>query len=189
MSQTLPTQAEVIAHLRHFGKARWDAVREVAHEGENDGIGISLLVAIGLRETWMNNIEGDGGHGKGWLQVDNRAFPAWLKSHAGCKSGSWSFAKGHHAYESGYVPGLTAGTHLAITLLRGNIAGARRARVPAGSRIRVAVAGYNCGLGNALAAYKGGSVDARTTGRDYSHWVLTVQEMVTHAAKDLGWSL
>jgi len=39
-------------------------VSDLAHEGENDGIGAALLLALGSRETNMRNIAGDGGHGR-----------------------------------------------------------------------------------------------------------------------------
>lgn len=192
MGQPMLSQHDVTERLHGLGHDRFVAVREVAQEGGPDGIGAALIFALGLRETGIRNIEGDGGYGKGWLQVDRRAFPSWLKAHAGCRSGHWTFSPGHRAWERGYVPGLTAGTHLAITLLRGNRAGAHRAHVPSSRSLRVAIAGYNCGLGNALAAYREhglGGVDARTTGRDYSRWVLAVESLVVHAAGALGWSL
>jgi hypothetical protein len=47
-----------------------------------------VLMAITSRETNMRNIIGDGGHGYGLMQIDDRSFPEW------CNSGLW---KGPHA--------------------------------------------------------------------------------------------
>src|ERR1044071_6978708 len=45
-----------------------------------------LLMAIASRETNMRNIMGDGGHGYGIMQIDDRSFPDW------CHSGLWNDA-------------------------------------------------------------------------------------------------
>jgi hypothetical protein len=42
-----------------------------------------ILLAIASRETNMRNIIGDGGHGYGIMQIDDRSFPEW------CNSGLW----------------------------------------------------------------------------------------------------
>ena len=42
-----------------------------------------VLMAIASRETNMRNIIGDGGHGYGLVQIDDRSFPEW------CNSGLW----------------------------------------------------------------------------------------------------
>ena len=38
------------------------------------------FVAIASRETNMRNIIGDGGHGYGIMQIDDRSFPEWTNS-------------------------------------------------------------------------------------------------------------
>ena len=42
-----------------------------------------LMLAVASRETHMKNIRGDGGHGRGVFQIDDRWHPAWLARHAG----------------------------------------------------------------------------------------------------------
>jgi hypothetical protein len=39
-----------------------------------------ILMAIASRETNMRNIIGDGGHGYGIMQIDDRSFPEWCNS-------------------------------------------------------------------------------------------------------------
>ena len=40
-----------------------------------------LLIAIASRETDMNDIVGDNGHGRGLFQIDDRAHTDWLSQH------------------------------------------------------------------------------------------------------------
>src|SRR6478752_8426300 len=48
-----------------------------------------VLMAIASRETNMRNIIGDGGHGYGLMQIDDRSFPEW------CNSGFDGFARAY----------------------------------------------------------------------------------------------
>lgn len=187
---TAPTVRQCQQALDHLGRARFDIVDHMAAEGASDLIGVIQVCAIGFRESGIRNVEGDHGFGCGWLQIDRRSHGAWLAKRAGCRSGSWEFAAGHRASEPGYVPGLMASTDYAIQLLRGNMEGARRAGVPQAHRFRVALAGYNGGLGNALRSYREGgvtNVDARTTGRDYSASVLATVGPMRRAARQMHW--
>jgi hypothetical protein len=184
MSLAIPSHALVHSRLLALGHGRYEAVEELARRGAPDFISGSLIVAIGMRESWCKNIAGDGGHGRGWLQIDDRSHAAWLRAHAGCKSGSWDFAHGHHAIDHGYVPGCSAGASLAIDLLHGNY---QYLRSHGHASKAGAIAAYNCGAGNALAGARRGNVDLYTTGRDYSHWVLQVQPVVVDELRKLGW--
>jgi hypothetical protein len=165
------TEGQLDQQLRALGHRRLDMVSDLAHEGDNDGIGAALLLALGSRESNMRNIVGDSGHGRGWLQIDDRFHHDFLATHRGCDSGSF-----HPAYESaapkGRVPTLTASTIYAIGLLRANMRFARSNGVPEETAVRFAVAAYNAGPGGALAGFHEGDVDRHTTGRDYSGDVL-----------------
>jgi hypothetical protein len=58
-------------------------------------------------------------------------------------------------------------------MLEAGVIEAARAGVPFGSRVRVAVAGYNAGMHAAITAWKKtGNPDVATTGGDYSADVL-----------------
>lgn len=165
------TEGQLHQQLRALGSRRIDMVTDLAREGENDGIGPALLLALGSRETNMKNIVGDGGHGRGWLQIDDRFHHDFLASHRGCVSGSFTPTR-QSAAPRGLVPSLTASTIYAIGLLRSNISFARSHGVPEGTVLRFAVAAYNAGAGGALRGFQAGDVDRHTTGSDYARDVL-----------------
>jgi hypothetical protein len=167
------------AELNAFGPHRVQVVTELAHEGANDGIGPALLLALGSRETNLRNIAGDMGHGRGWVQIDDRFHGPWLDAHAGCDSGSWD-AKYRSALPAGHVPTLTASTLLAIEMLHDNMTFARRNGVADGQALRFACAAYNAGAGGAIQGVHAGNVDSRTTGRDYSADVFARKEAITN---------
>jgi len=115
------------------------------------------MLAVASRETNMRNIVGDGGHGRGVFQIDDRWHASWLAQHAN-RNG---------------VPPVREAAFYAASLIAANIASARKAGVPKDEALRVALAGYNAGMGNALADYKhGGNPDAHTTGGNYASDVL-----------------
>jgi len=161
------TERQLETQLRALGHRRLDMVADLAHEGENDGIGPALLLAIGSRESNMKNIVGDGGHGRGWLQIDDRFHHDFLASHRGCRSGSFTPTE-PSAAPRGLAPTLTASTIYAIGLLRSNMRFARSHGVPEATVLRFAVAAYNAGAGGALEGFRAGGVDLGTTGRDYA---------------------
>ena len=131
------TEAQLAQQVKALGNRRLDMVSDLAHEGESDGIGAALLLALGSRETNMRNIAGDGGHGRGWLQIDDRFHREFLATHRGCDSGS--FTPTHDsAAANGRVPTLTAGTIYAIGLLRANMRFARSNGVPEAKVLRFA---------------------------------------------------
>jgi hypothetical protein len=171
------TEAELDAELERFGEHRIRIVSELAQQGTADGIGTALVLALGSRETHLTNIVGDDGHGRGWLQIDDRLHASWLNAHAGCKDGTW-VARYLTALPPGRVPTLTASITRAIDILDGNLAFAEMRRVPQDQRLRFAIAAYNCGPGNAMKGLVNGGVDSRTAGHDYSADVLARQEAV-----------
>jgi len=118
-----------------------------------------VLMGIASRESRFGllldeNDRGDGGHGHGIMQVDDR-------SHAGfCSSGQWHdlAASLEYVHKNVIVP---AFNYLGDDF---ELFGVDYAVLFQG-----AIAAYNCGSGNvrkALEARQG--VDARTTGKDYS---------------------
>jgi len=68
------TESQLESQLDAFGPEKIRIVGELAHQGPPDGVGPALLLAMGSRETNLANITGDGGHGRGWLQIDDRFF-------------------------------------------------------------------------------------------------------------------
>lgn len=179
------TQAQLESQLDSFGPDKIRIVGELAHQGPPDGVGPALLLAMGSRETNLANIVGDGGHGRGWLQIDDRFFATWLSRHAGCASGTWrpQFAS---ALPRGRVPTLTHSTLQAIEILHGNVAFAASRKLPANERMRFAVAAYNSGAGNAIHAFGAGDVDAHTAHGDYSADVFQRRDVVARYLKRHG---
>jgi hypothetical protein len=176
------TEAQLHEQLDHFGAEKIRIVAELVHQGTPDGIGTALVLAMASRETNIANIVGDRGHGRGWLQIDDRFWAKWLSTHAGCKDGTWT-ARYASALPGGRVPTLTHSTLHAIDILHGNVAFARSRKIPTGERRRFAIAAYNCGAGNAMRAYAGGNVDARTANGDYSADVLSRRDAVARYLK------
>lgn len=167
------SEQDLQAELDRFGEHRITIVAELAHNGAPDGIGPALLLALGSRETNIHNIVGDAGHGRGWLQIDDRFHAPWLKTHPGIPSGSWGPPKnGANALAGGLVPTLTHSTLKAIDLLQAAMSVAAANGVARERRLRFAVAAYNAGPGGALRGLRAGNVDAFTTGEDYSADVL-----------------
>jgi hypothetical protein len=180
------TAQQLEGELEAFGHHRIEIVGELAHDGPSDGIGPALLLALGSRETDLRNIVGDAGHGRGWLQIDDRFHPSFLSTHRGCDSGSFT-AKFASALPKGRVPTLTAGTLFAVQLLRGNMQFAREHGVPKAQILRFAIAAYNAGAGGALTGFRSGKgVDFKTTGKNYSADVLARAQVVGRFLKRNG---
>jgi peptidoglycan hydrolase-like protein with peptidoglycan-binding domain len=118
-----------------------------------------LLLAIASRETNMEDIVGDAGHGRGLFQIDDRAHGDWLAQHG--------------AGASGAKPPLSDAAEYAAALLDSNRAYGRKKGIGAANLLKFAVSAYNAGGGGALAGHQeSGDSDARTTGRDYARDVL-----------------
>ena len=115
---------------------------------------LALVLAVASRETDIRNISGDGGHGRGVMQIDNRyhhiARITDFKAHPeiliryGCK-----MLADNIAWARRFRPGFTAKQHL-----------------------KMAAAAYNCGRGGVIKALPTGDCDSRTTGKDYGADVL-----------------
>lgn len=169
--------------LSGLGRYRVTTAVRLAALDPEDGIAASTLLAIASRETNMRNIVGGGrfidgewkpdGSDRGIFQISSTYHAAFLRSVIGCPSGSWSpDDSGLHALHAGYVPQFTTACQYAINMLAANVEYAEDAGVKEGQRVRFAIAAYNAGRGGALAGYREGDVDSRTTGKDYSADVL-----------------
>lgn len=158
--------------LKNLGKYRVYKTQTVAAEGENDGIYGVHLLALGLRETGLRNINNAAGTDRGCFQISDRWHPEWLKAHAGCPVGTWWPEEGKTAYDKGYCPRFSDAVRYAVRLLQDGLEYASDMGVPEKDWVRFALASYNCGLGGARAGWREGNVDKYTTGGDYSKWVL-----------------
>ena len=103
---------------------------------------------------------GDGGHGHGLMQIDDRSFPEF------CQSDRWADPKWNILMGAEVLAGkLQALRKLtAIHLIYG---------MEAEDMERAAIAAYNCGAGRVVQALtEGKDVDAHTAGKNYSSRVL-----------------
>lgn len=188
------TEQQAMARIKVLGRERVEVVNEVAGEGDPDLIAGSLILAIGLRESSIRNITGDGGHGRGWLQIDDRFHQPWLRAHAACHDGAWTFSfsvRSGGALPAGRVPGMVAAEQYAIALLNANARFGQQNGVKAAHLKQFMVAAYNCGAGNAIDAYRSygvKGVDHYTAGGDYGADVLANQRTVRAVLSDLHWT-
>jgi hypothetical protein len=123
-----------------------------------------LLMAIASRETNMRNIVGDGGHGYGIMQIDDRSYPDW------CHSGLWKDAtagiqKGASVLDAKRE---TIRDGQGKRLKVGGVSFTGKSNLSAAELLRTAVAAYNAGLWAYYGLSRNGNPDARTTGHDYS---------------------
>ena len=117
-----------------------------------------MLLAIASRETNMQDIVGDGGHGRGLFQIDDRFHGDWLAKHG---------ARG-----AGTTPRLKDAAEYAAAMLASNLAYAQQKKVGEGQQVRFAASAYNAGCGGAYSGFQAGDCDKRTTGGDYGSDVL-----------------
>src|SRR5262245_19061644 len=123
-----------------------------------------LLLALASRETNMRNIIGDGGHGYGIMQIDDRSFGDW------CHSGLWKDAtagiqKGALVLDSKRET-IRNGQGKALKVGGGSFVG--KDNLSPSDLLRTAVAAYNAGMWAYYGLSKSGNPDLRTTGKDYS---------------------
>lgn len=171
--------AEAMSNLGHY---RVLAAQEFALEGEPDGISGALLLSLGLRETALQNINNPTQTDKGCFQITELYHGDWLRKQPGCPVGTWKAVPGHSAIEDGYCPRYTPALVYAVDILHQNQLLAvnkglfKKASDP--ECVRFAIAAYNAGFGGALEGHRAGDVDLKTTGKDYSAWVLAARTEV-----------
>jgi len=149
MTPTLPQL------LRELQSARKSGLFEALRLGASTHrLALSFVLAIASRETGIRNIEGDGGHGRGVLQIDDR-------SHEIARTTDFA-----NAPEVLVLYG--------CEMLASNIEWAKRLRpgYSPDQYLKMASSAYNCGRGGVLKALASGDCDARTTGHDYGADVL-----------------
>lgn len=130
------------------------------------GVPASVVAAIITRETaalddWClpppKGRLGDGGHGHGPMQIDDRSFPEWCKQ----------WRDGALATEDGILQG--------CKVLKMKIRSITRLipEMPESERLRAAVAAYNCGEGNVRKAFRAQKdLDVYTAHANYSKDVM-----------------
>lgn len=179
--------------LRDLGHYRVTRVQELAGQGDPDGISGSLLLALGLRETGLRNIEGGAKRvGSSWVreddpnrmdvgftQISRRFHLEALRAMPGVKAGTWApTVKGKTAADAGYCPRFEEQIRFTLAELQDSIEYARSKGIPERDRVRFAVAAHNAGRGGAYDGYRTGGVDRHTANGDYSADVLKRRTLV-----------
>lgn len=165
------TKAALTSELARARAEKWDRAMAVA-ETEKE-LPAGLLLAVASQETDMNDVVGDGGHGRGLFQIDDRSHTDFLKRNG--------------AGGVGGKPPTAVAALYAAGLLRWNLDYGASNGVRQGDRLRFMLSAYNAGAGGAIAGYREGDSDRRTTGGDYGRSVLlryaVFQELLGAAPK------
>lgn len=141
------------------------------------GIPKELLMGVASRETNMRNILGDGGRGAGVMQVDIGTDAAFKASGA-WKDATASIIRGAEILQEKFEQLIKlAGERVTIRSRKGERFSFTVPELAGDDLTRTGVAAYNSGMFAARNAALGRSVDASTTGRDYSADVLRRAEI------------
>jgi len=150
------TKTALAKELERARASRWDKACADAERARKLPAG--LLLAVASQETDMNDVVGDGGHGRGLFQIDDRSHRDFLARNGAGRPGG--------------KPPVPAAARYAADLVRWNFDFGVRSGVREADRLRFALSAYNAGAGGALAGYREGDSDRRTTGGDYGRAVL-----------------
>lgn len=129
------------------------------------GFDRAVLIGIASRETNMRNIVGDGGHGYGLMQIDDRSFPDF------CHSGLWQdvgavIDKGAHVLKEKRDT-IRAGQGKALKIgAKFNFTG--KPNLTDAELLATSIAAYNSGLWAYWGLSTKGDPDLKTTMHDYS---------------------
>jgi hypothetical protein len=194
MPQEKLTDTQVGKFLADLGNYRVKRAQQAALLGPSDGISGALLLAIGLKETHLKNIEGGAkkdATGKwvpeddptrmdvGWLQISRRFHPLNLAAMAGVRAGTWTpTVAGKTANDGGFCPLFEDSLQFTLSELRDAQDYGRAHGVKDADLVAFAIASHNAGLGGALKGYREGDVDKYTALGDYSSWILSTRTQV-----------
>lgn len=194
MPATSLTQAQVGNALANCGHYRVTRAQLVAREGAPDLISGSTVLALGMRETSLRNIQGGAKFENGqWVaqddpnkmdvgvfQISREHNMAALRLMPGVANGTWGpVVPGKTAADSGYVPRYEESLRFTIENMREAIAFAQDHNIPSVQFLSFGIAAHNAGIGGALNGWRlHGDVDYYTTHADYSSWVLRHRSLV-----------
>jgi hypothetical protein len=185
---TFATAGNVEFALRNFGKTRCLRTQQLAAENGRRRLSGPLLMAIGMRETWLRNILGGAvrdASGKwvpepdwrrqdaGALQISKRYHADALKGMRAVKAGTWyPSIEGKTAYDEGMVPMFSDAVPFVLASMGYALDLAKQNGVKPEDRQRFVAAAHNAGTGGALMGWRAGDMDRNTAGGDYSAWVM-----------------
>ena len=156
----MPYQQSASSLREEIDRAQREGLVEACIAAEaKAGLPRGLLLAVASRETHCRNIAGDGGHGRGVFQIDDRYHADWLRRNG--------------AGAPGAVPPVAAAADYAAQLLAANFAYGRSKGLSGQRLLKFAAAAYNAGAGGAWKALQlTGDPDSNTTGRNYGADIL-----------------
>lgn len=164
--------------MKNLGNFRVLQAQAIALEGDPDQISGALLLAMTTRESMGQNINNEAQTDKGCYQFTERYHGDWLKKEPGCPEGTWRPVEGHSAFEDRFCPRFTPATIRVVEVLRYNRQQAFALNVEPENVVPFAVAAFNAGVGGATEGWRAGDPDMKTTGGDYSKWVLGARSLV-----------
>jgi peptidoglycan hydrolase-like protein with peptidoglycan-binding domain len=153
-------QQSVASFRAELEEARRGGVVDLCLAAEGKaGLPRAVLLAIASRETHCRDIVGDGGHGRGLFQVDDRSHAAFLRRHG--------------VGGPGGIPPVAAAADYAGQLLKDNLAFGRGKGLAGDALLKFALSAYNAGAGGAWRSLQErGDSDARTAHGNYARDVL-----------------
>lgn len=160
-----PEELRILRMIRdRFGAILVEASDRFNHRTE-------VLAGILMRESHGGELLdanglGDGGHGHGLMQIDDRSFPAF------CKGTTWRDPAKNIEFGATVL-------HMKRAFLDSHT------ELQGAARERATIAAYNCGEGNVLKSVQAGEdIDARTSNHDYSRCVLEYAEAYRQICAD-----
>lgn len=172
------TKAEITKQFNRAKRLGWlPYFAEAAATITNNYFDESDLLGIASRETnldakWLTK-KGDGGHGAGLLQVDDRSFPEFTKSddwkdaRQGIIYGAKVLKQKWTDYES------NIGKRLTVKSSKGNIYGYTAKSAQGIEAQHIVLSSYNCGRWSQFAYATDHDIDVYSTGHDYGRDVMS----------------
>lgn len=189
MKLLLPTIDEINAALATLGN--WRVLHTQEACWPYNPISASTMLALGFRETGLKNVCGGAKWNgtewvqsftdRGWLQISDTIDreAKWLATQEGCTNGYWSPSEPPvNALTPMHCPRFSPALDFTKATMLDDMQFAAEANVPAGERLRFAVAEHNAGPTGALEGWRDGNIDKNTTGGDYSAYVLGTAPLI-----------
>lgn len=154
---------------KQFNRAKADGwVDYFVQAGKDYKFPAHILMAISSRETNIKNIIGDGGHGYGLMQIDDRSFPDWCNSglwknpNAGIQKGALVLDDKRETIRNGQ------GKKLKVKMPGGEVKFTGKDNLTPAELLRISIAAYNRGMKAYYALSVFGDPDKYTAHNDYS---------------------
>jgi len=187
--------------LRKCGYYRVRRAQTVCNSGPPDGISGATMLALGMRETRLKNVNGgarwDSSSGtwvqtktdKGVFQIASEYHMADLRRMLGVDEGTWGpVVEQATALDDNYCPRYEESLQFTLMLMHEHQAFAMDSGISEDELGRFAVVAHNAGLGGALRGYREGEPDRYTAYQNYSQWVLRHRTIINRWLNDhLKW--